>query len=384
MKATKKRINLGGWEKFALGACALVGFVGDASSIQAADSLPASATHFTQGSFRIPFQVQPGGRCPAQLDLLVSRDSGRTWHVHQSATPAEKAFEVTDADEGEFLIKVQARDGRAAVVSRSIMKLVVDRTPPQIDLTCDWQAESGLLIQCRVMDRSVDPQLVTLQLRTSNETEFVPVPTVVVLQQTDLLQLSSNVQLPACDSFELRVVANDKAENTATVSERFRHPEASSGLELTSSAEPQVAQQSGAKQLPGSATASLRIESSDWSAVTLAAPQIRPSMQLTGYVLPTRSDSSTSAKPVELTPPLDPPALQVNKPVASDTLELNAPAAPQSPPAVTASTSSSPGVANLPAANLPVTNIPRVETESRKLTLQYQFDQRQSGAAVAV
>ncbi len=128
-------------------------------------------TYFTHSDFALPFQVKPGGRCPQQLDLLVSRDAGRTWHVYQTAAPAEGRFRLAQVDEGEYWLKVQVRDAAGSSMSNSVMRLCVDRTRPKANIDCQWQSDGRLLFSSKIEESHIDLQSIKLTLRTDGDNQ---------------------------------------------------------------------------------------------------------------------------------------------------------------------------------------------------------------------
>lgn len=131
-----------------------------------------ATTYYVGGDFRLPFRVKPGGRCPTELDLLVSRNKGRTWLTHQTASPSASAFEIKQADEGQYWLTVRARDTTAAVLSQRHMVLVVDRTEPEVGLACHWNGQETLVVQCKVEDPNLDDQNIQLEFRSDLQPEF--------------------------------------------------------------------------------------------------------------------------------------------------------------------------------------------------------------------
>lgn len=267
-------------------------------------SQPSQEAFYTCSDFALPFQVKPGGRCPQQLDLLVSRDGGRSWQVHQSAAPAEGRFRFAQVDDGEYWLKVQVRDAAGSSLSPSTMHLFVDRTRPTSTLQCDWQGDSTLLMSCTVEDAHLDPQSLSLCLRTDVDTRPMPVP----IKWTDaapvVMKGQAVIAMPACKSFELRLVAMDRAGNRLVASERYFHPVLSGENDalLPATAEEEF-EQTAERQ------AELEIAKKEWTTIELGSP--KPLTKTTTQLVSADANQSVVRKssprptlqPEELIPP---------------------------------------------------------------------------------
>ena len=223
---------------------------------------------YTQSDFSIPFQVKPGGRCPQQLDLLVSRDGGRSWHVHQSAAPAEGRFRLAQVDEGEYWLKVQVRDAAGSSLSHSTMHLFVDRSRPTASMLCDWQGDSTLMLTSTVEDAHLDPQSLSLSLRTDVDSQPTPVAFKTTTSTATGLQCSAVIEMPQCKSFELRLVARDRAGNRLVANERYFHPVLASANDalLPATEDEEI-------DKPAAAEPELEIAKKEWTTIELGSPK---------------------------------------------------------------------------------------------------------------
>ncbi|MCC6508073.1 MAG: hypothetical protein IT423_03135 [Pirellulaceae bacterium] len=338
----------------------MLGTVAGAWSNQAAAVSPGTdqpATYYVGGDFRLPFRVQPGGRCPKRLDLLVSRNAGRTWQIYQTATPAEAAFEIKQADEGQYWLKVQTRDTSAAVVSQQNMVLVVDRTEPTAKLACHWDGDEALVVQCHVEDSNLDHQNIQLELRTGGQSEG---QRLTVTQQTQTnrngLTCAAGVQLPPCESFEILVTATDKAGNRCVITERYVHPQCADSL--VDLLPPDSESTASDSQEP----TSLEMADSDWSKVEFLQSIPKPVMQLASMrhtESPSESPSASSAARRE-------PSI-----TSANVLELVPPARPNS---LAAQDSSADLGASETERMKAVTDVPVFQSATRQLSVGYALD----------
>ncbi len=287
-----------------LARCALLtSFVGVPASVvsaQAPSSQPsAPGTHYTQSDFTIPFQVKPGGRCPAHLDLLVSRDAGRSWHIHQTTAPAEAQFRFAKADEGMYWLKVQARDASGISLSQSTMHLIVDRTRPEVTMNCEWSSESTLVVTCDLQDANLNAQKVQLQLRTDVSPVAAPVDMQLTASSPSQATGKSTIDMPACKSFELRLSVTDRAGNVRTLSERYFHPHLATENDALLPA-------TGTLELESPAmTPEPEKSEPTWTAIELGSPHPMPKAQLISNQgrSVVRKTATRNLEPQELTPP---------------------------------------------------------------------------------
>ena len=312
----------------------LIGLVSSASDL--CQALPPQSqpgkqpTYYAQSDFTLPFQVKPGGRCPQHLDLLISRDGGRSWFTHQSAAPTEGRFRFSNIEEGEYWLKVQARDAAGASLSNSTLHLVVDRTKPQASLESDWQGESTLVVTSVVKDPHFDPESLQLQLRTdvASEPQFLPLQ--VSTDSADSLTGRATIELPACKSFELRLLGTDRAGNRLVVSERYFHPVLANENDALL-----PALESSDMLIPKDAAPELDLAKHEWSTIELGRPRPLPvtqsstthlaSVGASGSIV--RKPTRFASAPVELVPPekLEPEEVRETVAVEQATLELEAP-----------------------------------------------------------
>lgn len=306
-------------------------------------------TYYTQADFTLPFQVKPGGRCPQSLDLMVSRDGGRSWQVHQSLAPAEGRFRFTQADEGAYWLKVQVRDAAGSSVSPTTMHLIVDRSRPQARLVCDWQGENKLMVSTHVEDANLDPESIQLLLRTDVDLT----PQTIALQgsgtSAEIAEGQSLIEMSACKSFELRLSARDRAGNRIVNSERFFHPILAGEQDalLPAFEEP---------PFPAKRTFD-SIDSDDlWTAIEIGKPTNITKTQLVAVAKDNsvvRNRSGKDSPPIELVPPAKPSVT-----IASEQQLTELP--------ITEELSLDPPLSSAPS-------VPHVQSPSKKLQIQYQL-----------
>ncbi len=352
------------------------------SAIPPQSAQPDSPVHFAQGDFSIPFQVKPGGRCPQQLDLLISRDGGRTWQVHQSAAPAEGRFRLAQLDEGQYWLKVQARDSAGSSLSPTTMLCTVDKTGPKSNIECDWQGDNKLLVDCKVEDLHLDTQSLQLTLRTDREDGRTNIPLQIRPESPTTCSCQAVIDVPDCKSFELRLTASDKAGNKLASSERYFHPVLATNSDalLPPAADPPASEKTD-EQSEGPR------DPSPWTAIELGSPTTLTRAQLTSAdssrSIVRKSQKPRQSQPEELIPPQRPEQLMLEAPANAVQLpESSLPASSQTnstqsvaPPATHLLTPTAPtSPSNVPLPEALTVQTP-VQSASRKIKINYALAQ---------
>jgi hypothetical protein len=135
---------------------------------------------FKSRSFRIPFQVDEADRDRIkEVQLWVSTDLGRSWRHAGQTTPDQTAFPTYHAPrEGEYWFAVRTLDIRGrlyptdeAHVNPS-MKVLVDTTPPTLDLAPNGRRGSRASVRWEVRDENLDPQSLSIEYKAEGARDW--------------------------------------------------------------------------------------------------------------------------------------------------------------------------------------------------------------------
>jgi hypothetical protein len=132
-----------------------------------------------QTLFSIPFQIDTAGdpaRQAAEVQLHVSTDRGRTWQNFMSVEPARSQFLFRAAGDGQYWFQVRTLDHSGKIrpepTDRPGLCVVVDTTPPQLDLEA-WQGEAGqITAKWQVTEPHLHPDGLTIQYRLDSEEQW--------------------------------------------------------------------------------------------------------------------------------------------------------------------------------------------------------------------
>lgn len=136
-----------------------------------------------QTVFVIPFQIQPvqeSSQQPVEVQLYVSTDQGRQWRLYHRVRPGEGHFLVRTTGEGEywFLVRTVDRAGRVRPQAppRPELRVLVDTTPPKLELTAEANESGQVSIRWKMTDVSLRPDTLRIGYRTAPEGVWQSVP----------------------------------------------------------------------------------------------------------------------------------------------------------------------------------------------------------------
>ena len=160
----------------------IVGGAYSHSTINAA-ALP-KPTHTNKSRFRIPFRFDANAlqRMNArEIQLHVSRDHGETWEMTQTLSPDGGKFEFQAVGEGEFWFSVKTLDGRNQLHPQrgsyeTGLIVVVDQTPPQLELSARQIAAGQLQVNWKASDINLDANSLKIEYQVSGAGNWESIP----------------------------------------------------------------------------------------------------------------------------------------------------------------------------------------------------------------
>jgi hypothetical protein len=125
---------------------------------------PGETIYTNKMHFRIPFRYDPaemqrlGAR---EVQLFVSTDEGRAWHLVQRVVPLAGRFEFRAPSDGVYWFCVRTLDGRNALHPADDqiapgLKVVVDTTRPRLELTLQQVSAGRVELSWRCEDPNLD------------------------------------------------------------------------------------------------------------------------------------------------------------------------------------------------------------------------------------
>lgn len=136
--------------------------------LQAADGRPI---YTNKTRFRIPYNSDPeemkriGAK---EIRLYVSEDRGAKWDMAQSVSPDAGKFQYQAPGDGEFWFSVRTVDGQDRMypdenVSQPGLIVIVDTTPPVLELRLNQVAPGRVSLAWNASDTNLDPAQLKLE-----------------------------------------------------------------------------------------------------------------------------------------------------------------------------------------------------------------------------
>ncbi len=135
-------------------------------------------------SFRIPFNIDPRDRGRLkEVQLYFSVDSGQSWHLASSITPDRGSFTFRAPRDAEYWFAVRTIDDRGlpyppddAKFDGPDMRVVVDTTPPGLQITSKGRRGSVAGVRWEMRDEHLDPKSLVIQYQTEGARDWREVP----------------------------------------------------------------------------------------------------------------------------------------------------------------------------------------------------------------
>ena len=136
-------------------------------------ALALDPVYTSRTRFRIPFQLDDSEiqRLNAQeVRLFLSIDHGHSWQHVQSARPDAGRFEFQAPGDGEYWFDVKTLDASQRHYPdtrgyRPGLSVIVDSTPPVLELVATEPAPDRVQVDWKVHDANVEPSALTLEYR---------------------------------------------------------------------------------------------------------------------------------------------------------------------------------------------------------------------------
>jgi hypothetical protein len=185
---------------------------------------PADTTR--QVLFSIPFYLNTNVPPPAEVQLYVSGDQGRSWSLYQRRQPQQGKFDFQAGQDGEYWFVVRTNDDRDLPTSttRPEKIVIVDRAEPELSLDVRLGATGELVATYRAEDLSLDIGSLRLEYRLSETDPWRPVPVdrTPDVQPVNRKQLEGKTSWAALEPFEVLRIRAEIADRAGNRRELFK------------------------------------------------------------------------------------------------------------------------------------------------------------------
>ena len=184
---------------------------------------PPAPIFWRQTLFSIPFHVQHAANAaqePVEVQLWVSPDRGVHWDNWRQASPQKGYFLFRAGIDGEYWFDVRTVD-RAGQVRpqgphRPQLVVVVDTTPPKVQLTAHRSDDGRVVASFRVDELYLKSDSLTIEYRTAPQAPWQAVGAGAVhINGAGLTGETSWFVLDHATAVQIRLRVSDMAGNTA-------------------------------------------------------------------------------------------------------------------------------------------------------------------------
>ncbi len=135
-----------------------------------------------QTSFLVPFRIErhdPRSPDPRAIQLFVSTDRGANWQYYATAEPAKGSFLFRADADGEYWFAIRTIDASGQVrrdgSDRPGLRVAVDTTPPQLQLSAQRGTAGQILARWQITDPNLRPESLKLEYRTDPNLPWQPI-----------------------------------------------------------------------------------------------------------------------------------------------------------------------------------------------------------------
>lgn len=177
--------------------------------------------------FEIPFDVEsfPGEPVDGFAVLFGSTDGGRTWDKLQTVPVTRKGFPFVAPRDGEYGFAVRRTDAGGNIQrpdsgTAPELTIVVDTTPPELELSMEPAGPGQARIRWYTPDSSADPRSLVIESLDATDGRWKPVSVTPAASGQTLISAHPGSVISA------RATLQDAAGNQADVSEQLMIPAA--------------------------------------------------------------------------------------------------------------------------------------------------------------
>ena len=175
-------------------------------------------------TFFIPFTTPAEEHQASVVELFVSGDKGENWTLYQQRGPTENRFSFRAGADGEYWFSIRTLDMNGKATSRKKhapqMKVIVDQTQPQFELTANAATPGQVHANWRILDANCIPASVRIEYKTGAKGPWQALSihggSTIKADGSIVGEVDWSLPRTAEDIF-IRAEARDKADNLTVV-----------------------------------------------------------------------------------------------------------------------------------------------------------------------
>lgn len=252
-------------------------------------------------TFSIPIAASSLGDGVKEIQLHVSADQGKTWHLYYRVGPTDKFFPFKAAADGEYWFATRVIDSASKPVVdsdlRPEMRVMIDTTPPRLKLTTEMSPSGEVIAKWQATDPMLSNQSLKLEYQTSPTGQWrsIVIPSSGIQKKDGgLTGQVSWLPREATGSINLRAEILDQAGNHAVALDRLEPGAIARGVKPL---EPPIAGPATAPQQDGAKREGALASVSNWLGGTLGGGAKKSATPEDPYASTLPSDTFAGSEP---------------------------------------------------------------------------------------
>lgn len=217
-------------------ASILFAALGSAPWASASDP-PAPATqpklhYLNLKRFEIPFNIDPTGQRPVEVQLQVSRDAGATWKLFASQAATAKHFLFETTEDGDYWFATRTLDSSGQTHPAGPIKpqlaVRVDTTDPRVEWETEVSVDGVISVALWYVDPTPLADSIRIEYSVDGSRPWIPVPDVATRDSgagENAIVASATIKpADAWRQVTLRALVGDQAGNKTMVTRQIDRP----------------------------------------------------------------------------------------------------------------------------------------------------------------
>ena len=203
-----------------------------------------------QTSFGVPFSIRPEAGPIREVQLHVSRDSGKSWDLYSRQLPTASEFPFRASSDGVYWFAVKTVGTQLSSQDLAPELVIsIDSIKPTLAVDIRTDAQGKLVVHWRATDENLDPASIRLAYQSvsnwgrSGGWKDVQLPRVDASIESVFDDTISFDAQTSNVSLDLRISISDKAGNVTVLNRRFNLPRAA--LRRSNGSQPVIARRVG-------------------------------------------------------------------------------------------------------------------------------------------
>ncbi len=195
---------------------------------------PASnqVVYWPRRDFVIPFQIDPTGETPVEVQLEFSENRGQDWALYTRGDVRTRQFNFHSVRDGEYRFRLKTVDSKGNVYDNpgEPLLVLVDTQKPSGELVVDVDPRGSMQAEFRLVDATLDTDSLRFEYQTDAQSIWTEIPYELTAGTRDgeWTGFGTWTMPDSASQLIVRVVARDLAGNSAELTRMPRLPRSAS------------------------------------------------------------------------------------------------------------------------------------------------------------